>query len=87
VRRITALSLTAALAVLGPPPATAQSDFERAQNLTTCLSDRYPAICKKHWLSQDEAKKVESAERRENLNICLTGRYPPLCNRSKLNRS
>lgn len=62
----------------------AQSDFERAQNLTTCLGGRYPAICKKHWLSADELKKAESAEHRENLKTCLTGRYPVLCNRNKL---
>lgn len=84
MRQSTVLMFTAALALLAPSPATAQSDFERAQNLTKCLSGRYPALCKKHWLSQDEAQKVESAERRENLKTCLKGRYPALCNRSKL---
>ena len=73
-----------ALAAPSPLPATAQTDFERSQNLTTCLSGRYSALCKKYWLSADEAKKVESAERHENLKTCLTGRYPALCNRSHL---
>ena len=61
-----------------------QSDFEKAKNLTTCLGGRYPILCKKHWLNEDELKKVEIAERRENMRTCLTGRYPTLCNRSKL---
>lgn len=84
MRHTNILMFTAALAVLASPPATAQYDFEKEQNLTTCFSGRYPALCKKHWLSPDEAKKVESAEHRENLRTCLTGRYPALCNRSKL---
>ena len=84
MRQITILILVATLAAIASPPVEAQSDFEREQNLTTCLSGRYPALCKKHWLSADESKKVEIAERRENLKTCLTGRYPALCNRSKL---
>ena len=84
MRQTIILILITTLAVVAPPPVVAQSDFERAQNLTTCLSGRYPALCKKHWLTADESKKVESAEHRENLKTCLTGRYPSLCNRSKL---
>ena len=76
--------LVATHAAIASSPVAAQSDFERAQNLTTCLSGRYPALCKKYWLSADESKKAEIAERRENLRTCLTGRYPALCNRSKL---
>jgi hypothetical protein len=85
VRQISILIFAATLAALASPPVAAQSDIEKSQNLTTCLSGRYPALCKKHWLSADESKKVESAEHRENLKTCLTGRYPALCNRSKLN--
>ncbi|WP_161940228.1 hypothetical protein [Cupriavidus necator] len=66
------------------PTMAATSDSERAQNLATCLTGRYPALCKKYLLSADEARMVESAEHRENLKTCLTGRYPSLCNRSKL---
>ncbi|MDP3483273.1 MAG: hypothetical protein Q8S05_08210 [Sulfuricella sp.] len=84
MRQTIILILVTTLAAVASPPLVAQSDFERAQNLTTCLSGRYPALCKKHWLSADESKKVESAERRENLKTCLMGRYPALCNRTKL---
>jgi len=76
--------LVATLAATASLPVAAQSDFERVQNLSTCLSGRYPALCKRHWLSASESKKVEIAERRENLKTCLTGRYPALCNRNKL---
>ena len=84
MRQITVLVLAATLAALASPSVTAQTDFERSQNLTTCLSGRYPSLCKKHWLSSEESKKVESAERRENLKTCVTGHYPALCNKSKL---
>lgn len=84
MRQITALILAGTLAAFAPPSVTAQTDFERSQNLTTCLSGRYPTLCKKYWLSSEESKRVESAERRENLKTCLTGRYPTLCNRNKL---
>lgn len=84
MRQITALIFAVILAALASPPVPAQTDFERSQNLTRCLSGRYPNLCKKHWLSTDESKEVESAERRENLKTCLTGRSPALCNRSKL---
>jgi hypothetical protein len=62
----------------------AQTDLERAQNLTTCLGGRYPILCKRGWLNAHESRKVEIAERRENLKTCLTGRYPTLCNKTKL---
>lgn len=83
-KRTKSLFFTVTLAMLACRSAIAQSDFERAQNLATCLSGRYPALCNRHLLSADELKKVESAERRENLKTCLTGRYPSLCDRSRL---
>ena len=85
MKPISILTFAATLAALASQPVAAQSDFEKSQNLTTCLSGRYPALCKKLWLTADESRKVESAEHRENLKTCLTGRYPALCNRSKLN--
>jgi len=54
--------------------ANAQTDFEKTQNLTTCLSGRYPILCKRQWLTPEELKKVDAAERRHNLGTCLTGR-------------
>jgi hypothetical protein len=64
--------------------AFAQSDQQQAQNLATCLSGRYPVLCKHQWLSTGERSKVDQAERRENLRTCLTGRYPNLCNKQRL---
>lgn len=85
MRPISILTFAVTLYVLASQPVAAQSDFEKSQNLTTCLSGRYPALCKKHWLTADESRKVESAEHRENLKTCLTGIYPALCKRNKLN--
>lgn len=77
--------LVAALSgLLMSVPVIAQSDLDRAKNLATCLSGRYPSLCKKHWLSVEDSKKAENAERSENLKTCLTGRYPSLCKRNKL---
>jgi len=84
VKRTAILILAATLAVLASPSVSAQSDFEKNQNLATCLSGRYPTLCKKHWLSADESKKVENTEHHENLKTCLNGNYPTLCNKSKL---
>ena len=71
-------------AVSGFQDAGAQTDFEKAQNLATCLSGRYPVLCKRQWLTPEELKKVDASERRQNLSTCLTGRYPLLCRRDKL---
>ncbi|MHB1271916.1 MAG: hypothetical protein ACYCZD_03955 [Rhodanobacter sp.] len=64
--------------------ASAQTDLEKAQNLATCLEGRYPALCKRQWLTSEELRKVEVAEHREMLKTCLTGRYPALCNKANL---
>lgn len=82
--KTTFVSLFLLLAMSASLLGHAETDFERVQNLTTCLSGRYPSLCKKQWLSTDESIKVEAAERSENLKTCLTGRYPTLCNRGKL---
>ena len=86
MRQLAVLVFAATLTVLTSSSVMAQTDLERSKNLTTCLNGRYPNLCKKHWLSSEELKQVESAERRENLKTCLTGRYPALCNTSKLSR-
>jgi hypothetical protein len=41
----------------------AQTDLRKAQNLSTCLSGKYPSLCRHEWLTQEEKKKVEVAER------------------------
>lgn len=82
--QITLVLFISAIIATTSSSAMAQTDLERSQNLTTCLKGRYPTLCKKHWLSPDEIKKVESAEHRENLQTCLAGRYPSLCRREKL---
>lgn len=84
MRTTVAVIFAVVFALVAPLLTAAQTDFDKAQNLATCLSGRYPSLCKKHWLSSVELKKTEEAERRENLKTCLTGRYPTLCNRSKL---
>jgi hypothetical protein len=62
----------------------AQSDLDRAKNVAMCLQGKYPSLCKRSWLTPQEAEKVEAAERRENLKTCLTGRYMSLCKRDRL---
>lgn len=84
MRQIAAIIFIATFTALTSSPVMAQTDLERSKNLITCLSGRYPSLCKKQWLGPEESKKVGSAERRENLKTCLTGRYPALCNTSKL---
>lgn len=84
MRKISALVFAATLTVLPSHSIMAQTNLERSENLATCLSGRYPSLCKKHWLSPGESKKAESAEYRENLNTCLAGRYPTLCKTNKL---
>jgi len=59
----------------------------REQNLQTCLSGKYPALCRHDLLSTEERIQVRSAELRENLKICLTGKYPALCNHADLTPS
>ncbi len=61
-----------------------QSDVRNFDNLKTCLSGRYPTLCKRHLLSDNELQEVDGAEHRENLKTCLTGRYPTLCKKSNL---
>jgi hypothetical protein len=57
---------------------------ERRENLRTCLTGRYPALCDHSKLSGSELKSVREAEKQENIRVCLSGRYPSLCNHSLL---
>lgn len=66
------------------PNLYAQTDLQKAQNLATCLSGRYPILCKHQWLTANEQKRVKIAENRQNLSTCLTGRYPSLCRKDRL---
>jgi len=79
-----ACSIVFAVGMLFFLPTMAASDSEKAQNLATCLTGRYPTLCKRGMLSADEARIVDGAEHRENLKTCLAGRYSALCNRGKL---
>lgn len=67
--------------------ATAQSEYEKSRNLTTCLDGRYPSLCKKQWLTEAEVSSADSAVRRANLSNCLDGRYPSLCKKGLLQGS
>lgn len=54
------------------------------QNLQTCLSGRYPALCNHAALTPAQLQETRAAELRENLKTCMEGRYPALCDHSKL---
>jgi len=76
--------LSIALLMSGPDlraqPALEQTQAaERRENLKTCLSGHYAALCKHELLSTTERAEVEAAERRENLKTCLSGQYAALC--------
>jgi len=53
-------------------------------NRSTCLSGKYPALCKHELLKSSELSQVNAAELRENLKMCLEGKYPALCRHDKL---
>lgn len=78
------LRLVVAFAIGFPVHVAAQTDLQRAQNLATCLSGRFPSLCHHGWLSGSDRVKVETAERLENLKTCLSGRFPSLCKRELL---
>ena len=80
--RMTVVFVVAALTFVTPQRSDAQQSTE--QNLQTCLSGKYPALCRHDLLSPEERVRVRSAELRENLGVCLTGKYPALCNHSEL---
>jgi len=42
--------------VVASPIAYAQTALQRAQNLATCLSGKYPSLCKHEWLTPEEMK-------------------------------
>jgi hypothetical protein len=73
-----------ALLFIGLGVSHGQTDLQKAQNLATCLSGRFPTLCKTEWLSLADRQKAALAVRRENLKTCLSGRYPTLCNKAEL---
>ena len=82
-RLVFSLALTL-LVLFGSGNASAQSELDRARNLSTCLNGQYPTLCKRSWLSTEEVSRTDFAERRENLATCLTGQYAALCRRHLL---
>jgi S1-C subfamily serine protease len=48
-------------------------------NLETCLSGKYPTLCKHHLLTAQQKSEVNKAELRENYSTCASGKYPTLC--------
>lgn len=64
--------------------ASAQSEYDKSRNLSTCLDGRYPSLCKKQWLTSGEVASADAAVRRANLSTCLDGRYPSLCKKGLL---
>ena len=55
-----------------------------SNNLETCLSGKYPSLCKLHFLTQEEKIQVKNAENLDNLKTCLSGKYQSLCNHKLL---
>jgi hypothetical protein len=55
-----------------------------ADNLSTCLTGKYPSLCNKSLLTDSQRQQADAAERSENLKTCLTGKYPSLCKRNLL---
>ncbi len=63
------------------------AESARAQNnLQTCLSGKYPALCDHNALTAEQVGQVKAAENRENLITCVTGQYPALCDHNRLSR-
>jgi hypothetical protein len=58
--------------------------YANADNLSTCLTGKYPSLCNKSSLTESQRQQVELAERSENLKTCLSGKYPSLCRRNLL---
>ena len=55
-----------ALATSAADPAIGQTNLQRAQNLATCLTGKFPSLCKREWLTTEELRKADSAERHVN---------------------
>lgn len=79
--RTTAL-VVAVMALWPVQQISAQQSQE--QNLQTCLSGKYPAMCRHDLLSAEERTQVTAAELRENFRVCLLGKYPALCDHAAL---
>lgn len=60
-------------------PASVRRTARERENLATCLSGEYPALCNHALLTQEERVRVEAAERRANYRTCISGEYPALC--------
>src|ERR1022692_3858310 len=77
--------LLVVLVISTPLLAFSQNAYPNSsQNLQTCLSGRYPALCNHSLLTPTQAQQVKAAELRQNLDTCMTGRYPALCNHNVL---
>jgi hypothetical protein len=70
-----------AVALIG---ATLCAQDSASQNVQTCLSGKYPALCNHSALTPEQLRQTIAAERTENLRVCMTGKYPALCDHSKL---
>jgi hypothetical protein len=79
--KIVTIGLAAASVIILAASEGAQS---QRNNLTTCLSGRYPRICDHSELDTEQLRLVTEAEHRENLRVCMTGKYQTLCDLSKL---
>lgn len=58
-----------------------------ADNLSTCLTGKYPSLCDKSKLTEGQKQQAIVAERSENLKTCLSGKYSILCKKNLLSTS
>lgn len=60
------------------------ASLANADNLSVCLSGRFPSLCDKSQLTEAQKRQALDAERSENLKTCLTGKFPSLCRKGLL---
>ncbi len=56
------------------------------ENVRTCLSGKYHALCNYDALSPNQRAQAQEARKLENLNTCLKGKYAAICNRYLLSQ-
>ena len=84
ISRVSVFTLIIVLSLLLVSAGRSDAQTSGEQNLRTCLSGRYPALCNHAALSAEQLRQVREAENRENLRMCITGNYPALCDHSRL---
>jgi TPR repeat protein len=82
--KMTQTQIAEALGLPQRPVLKQVQEAERRANLATCMTGRYPNLCRKELLTSQETERVVAAERSANLEVCLSGLYPNLCRKNWL---